>query len=336
MSTIEAGNLFNVNGLVAVITGGGSGIGLMMAKALEANGAAKVYIIGRRKEVLEAAAKEAKYGNIIPLQGDVTSKDSLHSLAERIKDEVGYINVLIANSGIVGPQVENFGGKQPSLVELRDSVWKTSMEEFTNTYALNTTAVFYSILAFLELLDDGNKKKNVQQKSQVIATSSIGGFNRAIPAGFAYGTSKAACTLLMKQLATYLVPYGIRSNVLAPGRLPPYGDVDIFVYETGSDMDVWTNFEISSSSSSEGEGKGKGEGEGGKGGTEPDLFRWGGMSSTAQSRERVYCVKVGGSGGGKGRCGVGESCVGSDISGGLGWTMFGTEMVGSVGVCAGL
>jgi hypothetical protein len=58
MSSLDAASLFGVKGLVAVITGGGTGIGLMMAKALEHNGA-KVYIIGRRLETLQTAAKEA-------------------------------------------------------------------------------------------------------------------------------------------------------------------------------------------------------------------------------------------------------------------------------------
>jgi NAD(P)-dependent dehydrogenase (short-subunit alcohol dehydrogenase family) len=79
-------------------------------------------------------------------------------------------------------------------------------------------AVWYTIIAFLGLLDTGNKKGNVEQKSQVIATSSIGSFNRTVPGGFAYGQSKAATTHMMKQLATSLAPLGIRSNILAPGR----------------------------------------------------------------------------------------------------------------------
>lgn len=70
------------------------------------------------------------------------------------------------------------------------------------------------------LLDAGNKKGNVEQKSQVIATSSIGGFNRNVPGGFAYGQSKAATTHMMKQLATNLAPFGIRSNILVPGLFP--------------------------------------------------------------------------------------------------------------------
>ena len=70
----------------------------MMAKALALNGAHKVYIIGRRKEVLEAAAKESPHGNIIPLVGDATSKDSLRSIATYIEKDIGYVNVVIANS----------------------------------------------------------------------------------------------------------------------------------------------------------------------------------------------------------------------------------------------
>lgn len=57
MSALDASNLFSVNGLVAVVTGGGTGIGLMIARALEHNGA-KVYILGRREEVLQTAARQ--------------------------------------------------------------------------------------------------------------------------------------------------------------------------------------------------------------------------------------------------------------------------------------
>lgn len=244
MSSIEAGKLFAVDGLVAVITGGGSGslshldipfpyclprhsmltvpilgIGLMLARALALNGAHKVYIIGRRKGVLEAAAKESPHGNIIPLVGDTTSKDSLHSIVTHIEKEVGYVNVVIANSGILGPQTSSITPNS-SLQEFQSTLWNTSFEDYTQTFAVNTSAVYYTIVAFLGLLDAGNKKGNVEQRSQVIATSSIAGFNRNTPGGYAYGQSKAATTLLMKELATSLVPYSIRANVIAPGRRP--------------------------------------------------------------------------------------------------------------------
>ena len=218
MSSLEAANLFNVKSLVAVITGGGSGIGLMMTKALALNGAHKVYIVGRRKEVLEAAAKESPHNNIIPIVGDVTSKDTLQSIASQISKEVGYINVLIANSGISGPQNLTLT-PQTSLEDFQSTLWNyQSFDEYTNTFAVNTSAVFFCIIAFLKLLDKGNDRGNLEQKSQVIATSSIGGFNRRPKAGFAYGESKAATTHLMKQMATNLAPYGIRSNIIAPGR----------------------------------------------------------------------------------------------------------------------
>ncbi len=216
MSSLEAANLFTVKGLVAVITGGSSGLGAMMAKALALNGAHKVYIIGRRKEMLEATAKESPHGNIIPIVGDVTCKDDLKSIASTIEEEVGYINVLIANSGVAGPQSPSIT-PETSLKDFQAALWEQPFEEYTSTFAVNVSAVFFTVVAFLALLDAGNEKGNVEQKSQVIATSSIAGFNRNVPGGYAYGQSKAGTTSLMKQLATQLVPYGIRSNVIAPG-----------------------------------------------------------------------------------------------------------------------
>ena len=191
----------------------------MMAKALALNGAHKVYIIGRRKEVLETAAKESPHENIIPLVGDVTSKETLQRLAAQIASETGYINVLIANSGILGPRAKP-ASPESSIEEYQASLWDADFDRYTQTFEVNVSAVYFSVVAFLTLLDKGNKKGNVEQKSQVICTSSIGGFNRMTPGGYAYGQSKAAATLMMKQLATSLVPWGIRSNVLAPGLYP--------------------------------------------------------------------------------------------------------------------
>ncbi|KAI9834081.1 MAG: hypothetical protein M1819_003366 [Sarea resinae] len=223
MSSIEASNLFSVKGVVAVVTGGGSGIGLMMTKALAANGARKVYIVGRRLAVLESAASSISPSGIVsPIQGDVTSKDDLARISAQVKSEVGYLNVLICNSGIAGPT--NDGLKpNPSLKEFKDYLWAHPPEEFSRTFAVNVSGVFYTTLAFLELLDAGNKAENragSKVKSQVIATSSIAGFNRKLPAGFSYGSSKAALTHLMKSLSTALIPYHIRTNIIAPGIYP--------------------------------------------------------------------------------------------------------------------
>jgi len=74
-----------------------------------------------------------------------------------------------------------------TVADFQKAYGETPFEDFTDTFKLNTTAVWYTIVAFLGLLDQGNKKGNVEQKSQVIATSSIGGFNRAVPGGYPYG-----------------------------------------------------------------------------------------------------------------------------------------------------
>lgn len=189
----------------------------MMARALALNGAHKVYIIGRRKAVLDAAAASVSTNNIIPLVGDVTSKETLDSLVTTITAETGYINVLIANSGILGPQKSMALTAESTIADFQKAYGEASFAEYAATFELNTVAVWFTIVAFLGLLDEGNKKGNVEQKSQVVATSSIGGFNRNVPGGFAYGQSKAATTHLMKQLASQLAPFGVRSNVLAPG-----------------------------------------------------------------------------------------------------------------------
>jgi NAD(P)-dependent dehydrogenase (short-subunit alcohol dehydrogenase family) len=189
----------------------------MMARALALNGASKVYIVGRRKDKLEEAAKSVSTNNIVPLVGDVTSKEALSKIVSTITSDVGYVNVLIANSGILGPQSSIPTTSITSVQDFQKAYGETSFQEYSDTFSVNTVAVWFTVVAFLALLDEGNKKGNVSQKSQVITTSSIGGFNRAVPGGYAYGQSKAAATHLTKQLATGLVPFGIRSNAIAPG-----------------------------------------------------------------------------------------------------------------------
>ncbi|EAT81877.1 hypothetical protein HBH56_102590 [Parastagonospora nodorum] len=218
MAELDPSNIFSVKGLVAVITGGGTGIGLMLAQTLEANGAI-VYILGRRLEVLEEAASTAKHGNIHTFKTDVTSKSDLAAAAEHISQKSGYVNLVIANSGIQGPTLGGLS-LDASLIEFRDYLQNWDVEEYNRTYAVNTTAVFSTLVAFLELLDKGNKAGNVEQQSQFIGIASAGAFNRVPMAGFAYAGSKAAVVHTMKQFATKLVPYGIRCNTIAPGLYP--------------------------------------------------------------------------------------------------------------------
>lgn len=148
--------------------------------------------------------------------GDVTSKEDLKSITAHIDVEVGHVDLLIANAGISGPDLKGLSGS-PSIEELQQKLWGPKLETFADTYTVNTAATFYTVVAFLRLLDKGNKKRNGGPRSQVVATGSISGFNRNVPGGFAYGGSKAATTHMMKQFATLLAPYGIRSNIIAPG-----------------------------------------------------------------------------------------------------------------------
>jgi NAD(P)-dependent dehydrogenase (short-subunit alcohol dehydrogenase family) len=196
----------------------------MITKALAANGAHKVYIVGRRKDILEDAARQINTDVVIPIVGDVTSRESLLQIAERVESDTGYVNLVVANAGIMGPRpLKNAPNKPPpSISEYRAHALKAPMEDFTDTYAVNATGTYYTALAFLDLLDAGNRKGNMgpDWRSQIVATSSIAGFSRLNGASFAYSSSKAAVTHMMKMMATAFVPYKIRCNVLAPGLFP--------------------------------------------------------------------------------------------------------------------
>ncbi|KAG6335613.1 hypothetical protein ID866_3470 [Astraeus odoratus] len=162
--------LFNVEGQVAVVTGGGTGIGLLIAKALEHNGAT-VYIIGRRLHVLEKAASEhSKHDKIIPLQGDITSRESLLDMVETIRARHGYIDLLVNNAGISrnllprllpSPLDVNVNEEsQPSIKAFQDVLWNTGEPSgFAETFETNVTAVYYTTVAFLELLHLGNLRR---------------------------------------------------------------------------------------------------------------------------------------------------------------------------------
>lgn len=153
----------------------------------------------------------------------MTSKTDLQRIVDQITKEVGYINLLIANAGISGPSLNGpngiriWGPDPSSLEDVQKHLWNSDQDSFNQAMAVNVGGVYYSIVAFLPLLDAGNKKGNVVQSSQVITTSSIAGFTRVPAAHYAYSASKAAVTHMMKQFATTFAKYMIRFNVIAPG-----------------------------------------------------------------------------------------------------------------------
>jgi len=226
--SVDRSSLFSVNGLVAVVTGGGTGIGRMIATALENNGAI-VYIVGRRLNVLEAAAKESsKFGKIFALQGDVTSRESLLEIVETLRAKHGCINLLVNNSGIlvqdaILPVVNRPGGTKEDIKDLQARLWNSSSpESWAKTFELNCTAVYFCTIAFLELLDAGNSRGGIEGvTSQAIIVSSIAGaWKNTNITSTSYSISKAANTHLGKLLANILKDFKIRSNIIAPGFFP--------------------------------------------------------------------------------------------------------------------
>lgn len=189
----------------------------MIVRALVAGGASKVYIAGRRLDVLQkAAASTANPEVVVPLTCDVTSTASLTAVVDHITKDAGYLNLLVCNSGISGPQAPappptGADGQPPSLEEWRTAQLAVPVDDYLRPFAVNATSVWYTTMACLSLLDLGNKDgHDLGWSSQVLVTSSIAGFNRKAPGGFAYGQSKAATTLAVKHLAGVLPTWGIR------------------------------------------------------------------------------------------------------------------------------
>lgn len=212
------------------------GIGLAYATALANSGASKVFLLSRRLEPIESAAKAIDPTVVKPIQCDVTSPDSIAAAVKKIEGETSYIDVLINNAGILGPN-HNAVNKAETIAEVQ-SILQQDWSLWDKTWQTNTSAVVGVSAAFLHLLDAGNRrrgwiegKREVQQRaqgaeydhsdqrtSQIITVASIAAFNREITAGLAYTASKAGAVMLGKSLSHFLAPWGIRSNIICPGR----------------------------------------------------------------------------------------------------------------------
>ncbi|KAE8153330.1 hypothetical protein BDV25DRAFT_168990 [Aspergillus avenaceus] len=224
--SLDASNLFSVKGIVAVITGGGTGLGRTIALALDANHASKVFILGRREQPLQETAAQAANKTIIPITADVASQESLENAYKAVAAQTTHVDLLFANSGISGPSAffpPKPDGSGPTIEEFREYHWNHSMDEFSKVMEINLAGTHYTILAFLPLLDAANKRRPAPDpeqlaspRPQVIVTSSIGAIlNR--PAGLPYSYSKTAVLHLVKVMASNLAPYQIRVNGIAPG-----------------------------------------------------------------------------------------------------------------------
>lgn len=223
----HAHKLFDFSQFVAVVTGGATGIGLMITQALAANGA-KVYIVGRRVEALENAAKNhcpkrsgQGEGEIIPFGPcDVTSKEDLQRTVDELSKKEKYINLLVCNAGVAGPKAEP---EHDEAEDLKAKLWENeSVEDWNNTLNVDVTSVYFTTVAFLPLLQAGITPKGPLNRfaSSVIVTSSMSGLMRHAQGHFAYNAAKGATVHLTKLMSAEFQRAWIRVNSIAPGYFP--------------------------------------------------------------------------------------------------------------------
>ena len=218
--------LFDVSNLKAVVTGGGTGIGLMITQALCANGAT-VYITGRREEALSKVVEQYSSGpgKIIALPGDITSKAECIRLADEVASkESNGIHLLVNNAGIARDDPTKFSNAgEPdykSATSVSEHLLKSEVSNFQETFETNITAQYFMSAAFVPLLAQG---RNVTPgyTSSIVNITSISGVMKGSSSGqFAYATSKAGMMHLSRMLATTLKDCKIRVNQIAPGIFP--------------------------------------------------------------------------------------------------------------------
>lgn len=191
-------DLFGVEGKVVLITGGGSGIGAMIAAGFVRNGC-RVYIASR-KDTSAYAAQLTKSGpgSCTALVCDVGVAEQQKELVESIKKAEGKLHVLVNNSGT------NYNGP----------MGKYPPEMFDKVMQVNTNAVFALTQFALPLLVAAASKDD---PSRVINVSSINGVQPPALDTFAYSASKAAVLMLSQHMAGALGPKNITVNSICPG-----------------------------------------------------------------------------------------------------------------------
>ncbi|KAH0831903.1 hypothetical protein J3R83DRAFT_12785 [Lanmaoa asiatica] len=220
--------LYDLSDLVALVTGGGTGIGLMIAQGLAANGA-RVYISGRRLEILQNVteswnnSKEDTMGSLIALKMDTTNKDDIQQAVQKLRNDEGKLHILVNNAGQSGPVSSELNKPSPTAPKKAEEISQylfnnESFEEWSALFSVNTFSIYFVTVAFLELLDKGSQD-TPGFTSNVINITSISGLIKVAQRHFCYNSSKAAASHLTKMLSTEFALRGIpvRVNAIAPG-----------------------------------------------------------------------------------------------------------------------
>jgi NAD(P)-dependent dehydrogenase (short-subunit alcohol dehydrogenase family) len=179
-----------LQGKIAVITGGTSGIGLATAKLFVREGA-QVFITGRRQKELDEAVKVIG-SNVTGVQGDVAKLADLNRLYETVKVK-GRIDIVFANAGV---------GEFAPLGEITE-------EHFDKLFNINVKGTLFTVQMALPLLNDGGS---------IILTGSVAGI-KGTPAFGVYGATKAAIRLFVRTWTVELKNRHIRANVVSPGPI---------------------------------------------------------------------------------------------------------------------
>lgn len=182
---------FSLRGETALITGGGTGIGLAMAKAMHAAGA-KVVLVGRREAELAAAVKELGAGASHAVY-DVTQTAAAPALIERVTRESGPITCLVNNAG------QNM--KKPAVETTVDE-----MEAILRTHILGAHALVQATAPGM-----------IERKHGTILFTASMATLFGIPKVIAYTAAKSAMAGLVRGYAVELSPHGVRVNAIAPG-----------------------------------------------------------------------------------------------------------------------
>lgn len=191
-------NLFDVEGKVAVVSGGSSGIGAMMARGLLENGA-KVYITARRAEPLNAMAEElSEFGECIAIPSDMSSLEGIQSLVAKIGEYEQQIDILINNAG----------------TNCFKSIADVSEEDWDRVMDINIKSIFFATQQFLPLL---KAAASSDDPARIINIASVHGIrNPGIPS-YPYSASKSGVIHLTRHLATDLAADNVNVNAIAPG-----------------------------------------------------------------------------------------------------------------------
>jgi meso-butanediol dehydrogenase/(S,S)-butanediol dehydrogenase/diacetyl reductase len=181
-----------LSGKVALITGGGTGIGAAIARRFVEDGA-RVCISGRRKEKLEATVRNLSGGSAVACAGDVTDYDDVARMIETTISFGGKLDILVNNAAM-----DSQGG-----------ILETSMDHWRTTLEINLTGPFATMKAALpHMIENGG--------GSIINISSLAGL-RCMPQSVAYCSSKAGLIMLTQQAALEYGSQNIRCNVVCPG-----------------------------------------------------------------------------------------------------------------------